>query len=232
MALRETPLGVYLVGTAAGPIGGDEVMLEIEITEGADLTIRSAAAMIALPGPPGARSRLTVRANVAGRLRWLPEPSIAARGCDHIVDVRLRIGEGGRVEWRDELVLGRDGEPPGAWTSFLSADHDEAPLLRQSIAIGANGWDGPAVAGDSRAIGSILLAGETYPGPVAGKGFAVLPLAGRGALVTAVAENALTLRARLDQARGPVVSRESAPRKLGRLRSERRPESSGTPAAR
>jgi hypothetical protein len=45
LALRETPLGVYLVGTAAGPLGGDDLALDIDVGPGACLMIRSAAGM-------------------------------------------------------------------------------------------------------------------------------------------------------------------------------------------
>jgi urease accessory protein len=205
LALRETPDAVFLVGTAAGPIGGDDVLLEIEVCAGAELTIRSAAASVALPGPTGAPSRFTVRARVEGTLRWLPEPGIAARGCNHINDVRLQVARGGVVTWREEVVLGRDGEEPGSWTTRLSADFADQPLLRQTLEIGAEGWDGPAVAGEAGAIGSILVVGEPLQGARADEGYASMPLAGGGVLVSAVAPNALILRERLARATSDAV---------------------------
>ncbi|MDX6338559.1 MAG: urease accessory protein, partial [Streptosporangiaceae bacterium] len=42
LALRETPLGVYLVGTAAGPLGGYDLTLDIDVGPGSCLVIRSA----------------------------------------------------------------------------------------------------------------------------------------------------------------------------------------------
>ncbi len=211
LALRETPSGVFLVGTAAGPIGGDDVTIEIDVAAGAGLTIRSAAAMVALPGTTGVPSRLTIRAIVAGSLRWLPEPSVAAAGCDHVVETMIQIADGGSVEWREELVLGREGERPGKWRASLQADLGGKPLLRHVLAIGSDGWDGPAVIGAARATGSILLAGDNAPasGAVAAEGYAVLPLAASGILITAVASDAVDLRALLDRAKSRVDSRES-----------------------
>ena len=60
LALRETPRGVYLVGTAAGPLGGDDLALDIDVGPGACLVIRSAAAMLLLPGPEGGESALRI----------------------------------------------------------------------------------------------------------------------------------------------------------------------------
>jgi len=79
------PAEVHLVGGAAGPIGGDRLRLDVLVEAGAELTVRSVAATLALPGRDGALSRLEVHARVeaGGRLTWLPEPLIAAARCRH-----------------------------------------------------------------------------------------------------------------------------------------------------
>ena len=206
LAFRETADGLFMVGTAAGPIGGDDVTIEIEVAAGATLTLRSAAAALARPGRSGEPSRLRVHAAVAGTLRWLPAPSIAARGCRHIVEVHLSVTGEGHVEWRDELILGRDDEEPGEWTGSMRADVDGTPLLRQTLAIGADGWRGPAVLAGAKAVGGILVSGERAPAAVAGEGYAVMPLAGPGTLISAVAPDALTLAAHLDHAKRNICS--------------------------
>ena len=53
LVLRRTPEAVYLVGGAAGPIGGDQLSLRITVGAGALLRLRTAAASIALPGLDG-----------------------------------------------------------------------------------------------------------------------------------------------------------------------------------
>ena len=56
LILRQTPEAVYLVGGAAGPLGGDVLELRIDVRAGATLRLRTAAAAVALPGRDG-RSR-------------------------------------------------------------------------------------------------------------------------------------------------------------------------------
>ncbi|RZU48987.1 UreD urease accessory protein [Krasilnikovia cinnamomea] len=46
------PATVHLVGGAAGPLGGDDLRLDVEVGPGAWLEVRSVAATLALPGPP------------------------------------------------------------------------------------------------------------------------------------------------------------------------------------
>ena len=58
LVLRRTgPDEVYLVGGAAGPLGGDDLCLSVEVGTGDRLRLRTAAASVALPGPDGAPSR-------------------------------------------------------------------------------------------------------------------------------------------------------------------------------
>ncbi len=80
LALRATPAGVYLVGAAAGPVGGDDLGLEIDVGPGTTLLLRSAAAALLLPGPRGDASRLRIRARVAvSRICCLVRSACAAR---------------------------------------------------------------------------------------------------------------------------------------------------------
>src|SRR5579862_7258838 len=60
LVLRRTPEAVYLIGGAAGPLGGDLLSLSISVGAGATLRMRSAAASIALPGLEGLESVLSV----------------------------------------------------------------------------------------------------------------------------------------------------------------------------
>ncbi|MEX0790040.1 MAG: urease accessory protein UreD [Actinomycetota bacterium] len=207
--LRETPDGVYLVGGAAGPLGGDDLLLEIEVEAGATLVVRSAAASLALPGSGGGPSTVTVDARVAagGTLHWLPEPVIAGGGCDHRIFNRLALAPGANVVWRDELVLGRREEATGRVESRIDATIAGRPLLRNLLTVGPGspGWDGPAVIGTAGAAGSLLVAGPrsptgAFPAAALGSSASILPLAGRGALALALAQDSLELRALLDRA--------------------------------
>lgn len=208
LLLRPTPFGVYLVGGAAGPLGGDALTLEVEVGPGAAITVRTAAASVALPGPAGSSSSLTVDARVAenGAIRWLPEPAVAAAGCRHRLSVALSLAAGARALWRDELVLGRHGEEPGEYSSRMCLHVGGRPVMRQELVVGGagSGWDGPAVTGGARALGSVVCVDPTWESSppaaaVLGPTAAVLPLAGPAAQVVALAPDAITLRRLLDR---------------------------------
>ena len=164
LSLRDTPAGLHIVGSAAGPIGGDDVHLDITVADGASLTIRTVAAQVALPGPGCGPSRATVRATVGegATLHWLPDPLVLASGCDHRVTVRLALAPTAAVVWRDEVVLGRTGERGGSLLQRLRADRDGRPLLRNDLALGPSwpGAGGPAGSGDARVVATLLVVGQ------------------------------------------------------------------------
>lgn len=205
-----TEARVLLVGAMSGPLGGDRFAVEAGVGEDARLHLGSAAATLALPGQAKGESRYDVRLHVAarGELHWLPEQLISARGSDLHVTTRAELAPGARLLLREEQVLGRAGEEPGRLTSRLTVRLGGATLLDQELSCGPGapgGWDGPAVLGGHRAVGQlVLVAPELAASPaearMLGEGTALMPLAGRGVLVTAVAPDALALRRRLDEA--------------------------------
>ncbi|MEU4558171.1 urease accessory protein UreD [Actinoplanes sp. NPDC023936] len=155
---------VHLVGGAAGPLRGDELRLEIEVGPGAWLEFRSVAASLALPGRSFLpASRLTVTAAVApgGTLRYLPEPLIAAAGCDHVASTRVDVAEGGSLLWRDDLVCGRHREESGDVRADMTVRYGGTTVYRHELSVGPNapGWSGAAVLGEGRAIGTVVAVG-------------------------------------------------------------------------
>jgi urease accessory protein len=164
---------VHLVGGAAGPLRGDELRLEIEVGPGAWLEFRSVAASLALRGRSFLpASRLTVTASVAagGTLRYLPEPLIAAAGCDHVTITEVDVAEGGSLIWRDDLVCGRHGEESGDVRADMTVRYAGTTIYRHELSVGpaAPGWAGPAVLGGGRAVGTIVTAGPGSNTPPAG----------------------------------------------------------------
>jgi urease accessory protein len=148
-----------------------------------------------------------VTASVAkgGLLEYLPEPVIVADGARHTTDIQVGLASGAGLVLRDETILGRHGERGGACRTRLRVDYDGRPLLRHDVA--ADGTDeaclGPAVLAGHRAHGTLLFAGESAagsrasgqaPAPRARPDVAVMPLAGPGVLVTALAADSLALR--------------------------------------
>jgi urease accessory protein len=219
LVLRRTADAVYLVGGAAGPLGGDVLDLRIDVRDGAALRLRTVAAAVALPGREGQESVLTVRATVGtgARLEFLPEPTVVADGARHRIELVISLADGAALALRDEVILGRHGERGGSCRARLHVDLAGAPLLRHELAV--SGTDaasrGPAVLAGHRAAGSLLRVEPAWAGRPAGQipagyapGVAVMPLAGGPAvLVTALAEDALTLRRRLSR---PPASPEAA----------------------
>jgi urease accessory protein len=218
LVLRRTPEAVYLVSAAAGPLGGDQLSLRITVRAGAALCLRTVAASVALPGPDGGESLLTITASVeqGGCLEYLPEPVVVADGARHATDIRVALASGARLLLREELILGRHGERGGSYRSSLRADYAGRPLLRQSLEVAGTDAPshGPAILAGHRAAGTLLQVDDTLaaappwaaaPAPAAspapdrepdtGRWVAVMPLAtGPATLTTALAPDALTLR--------------------------------------
>lgn len=199
VAVRSTAGGVYLVGSAAGPLGGDEVSIRIDLTDGARLTVRSSAASVVLRGSGPSLTRVCASVGAGCALRWAPEPTVLTQGCEHRIVSEVSVAAGAELEWWEEIVLGRHGERSGSATARLEIDYAGEPLLRHELAVGPNHPESatPAVAGSARAIGSVILAGERVAGrgvPTAAGPATVLALDGPAVQVTAVAGNVLCLR--------------------------------------
>jgi urease accessory protein len=199
LVLRRTADAIYLVGGAAGPLGGDDLSLSVDVREDALLRLRTAAASVALPGPGGRESvlRVTAAVGAGARLEYLPEPLVVADGARHHVRIEVTLAEGATLLLRDEVILGRHAESGGTCRTTLRVDYAGAPLLRHEVVV--SGTDpvslGPAMLAGRRAFGSLLFAGPgSYPPARVSDGLAVMPLAGPGVLVTALASDALTLR--------------------------------------
>jgi urease accessory protein len=214
LILRRTADAVYLASGAAGPLGGDTLDLRIEVRAGATVRLRTVAAAVALPGRYGQESVLTVTATVGAgaRLEYLPEPTVAADGARHRTEVSVRLAADAALVLRDEVLLGRHGERGGACRTRLAVDQAGRPLLRHELNV--SGTDaaslGPAVLAGHRAAGMLLTVDPEVTGggdalSISEKGpwVAVMPLAGPGVLVTALAHDTRTLRRRLESRHRP-----------------------------
>jgi urease accessory protein len=162
LTFRQTSAGLTWVGTAAGPIGGDDLRLVIEVRHSAALVVGSAGASIALPGTSGASSQMGIDVSVGrdASLVWHPEPLVLSGGAAHVATTSIAFEPGADVIWIDELVLGRHAERCGRLSSRLVVDGPTSPVLRSGMEIGEPGWDGPAVTDAHRAHAQIVLAGE------------------------------------------------------------------------
>jgi urease accessory protein len=201
---RATPDGVYLVGSAAGPLGGDRLHIDVRVEAGASLVIRSAAATIALPGVTGAPSHLELDLSVAAdaTLWWLPEPLLLVDGCDHRARVQVNLDVDARLVMRDEVVLGRHDEPSGSLWQRTRVDRAGEPILRNDQYFGPRwpGADGPAGNDGARGVAQTLVVGGAsgcvpdVPSPV-GVRRATMRLRGDAVLVSELSSSAGLLSA-------------------------------------
>jgi urease accessory protein len=206
VAWRPTAGAVYLVGTAASPVGDDDVSIRVSVAPGAALTVRSAAATVAWSGR-ASRQRIDVSVEEGASLDWRLEPLVATAGCDHRLEVSIRLGRASRLRWREELVLGRCGEMPGRIVTRLDAHYDGLALVRHSLEVDrrADPLDpssSPAVLGSARAFGLELTAGAWASGAEegAGPGWARGRLDGPGVVLQALGPDVDTVRRRMEEA--------------------------------
>ncbi|TLF47843.1 urease accessory protein UreD [Nonomuraea sp. KC401] len=198
----------------SAPLGGDRLRIEATAGPGAHLHITTAAATIALRGPTTAHATYDVHLTVAehASLHWLPQPLISAARSNLRQSCTIDLAPTAWLLLREEVVLGRSGEPPGRLSARLSVHRDGRPLLDQQTRYGpeAPGWDGPAIMAGHRALGQVLIVDPALDhnpprvrllGDDPATGQAVLtPLAGPALLITALAPDTLHLRRLLDAA--------------------------------
>jgi len=132
-----------LVGTAAGPLAGDDLSIRLELRAGARATLRATGASVA-QGRDGGDGRgrpraaaLAIRADLAERADLIadPGPLVLCRGSRVDVRLELALGAGAAVDWRELIVLGRTGEPPGQATLRWDVTRLGRPVLRQFAAL-------------------------------------------------------------------------------------------------
>ncbi len=203
VAFRAAGDEVYMVGTAAGPLGDDQITVTVDVADGATLRLRSAAATIVYQGT-SSHQQFEVTVGRAATLDWHPEPLVATAGCHHTQHSVVTLAEGAELDWTEEVVLGRHGEGPG-WIDFhLDVDLVDAgfvshPLLRHQVTVGDPGWDGPAVLAGFRTTGLRVIVRQGWDGPPepCGEGWAWMALAGSGWLLAAVGDDLPQLQARM-----------------------------------
>jgi urease accessory protein len=132
-----------LVGTAAGPLAGDDLTLQLCVAAGARAALGAAGASLAQgrgdSGPAGSergeggQAALSVRAELhaGASLVARPGPLIVCAGSRVDVRVELALGAGASVEWHELVVLGRSGEAAGAAALRWDVTREGRPVLRQ-----------------------------------------------------------------------------------------------------
>jgi len=199
VVLRQTgPERVHLVHAAGGPLGGDDLALDVEVGDRARLAVHSAGATLVQPGAGAAagvpaRWTVTVRVGAGGVLAWAPEPTVVADGAALDSTLRVELAAGAAATVREVVVLGRHGQRGGRHVGGVEVGVDGVALLVHTAVL--DGADpalcGPAGTAGARAVGTLVRAGaDVAPSSAAGEStdvrWAWTPLDGPGAVLLAV----------------------------------------------
>jgi urease accessory protein len=155
---------ISLVPDGAMLLAGDQVAVEVEVGEGASLTLVEPAGTVAYDMDGGHASwtvTITLAANAS--LVWAGEPFVVSAGADVNRDTQVTLGPGARLALRETLVLGRHGERPGRVATTWSAHQaDGRPLLVESLDLDASSL-APGLLGRHRVLASVTALGRDVP---------------------------------------------------------------------
>ncbi len=228
-AIRRSGGQYILVGSAAAPIGGDELSLCIDVEGGASAHVTTAAATILWPAPTGVvasslTTALTVSAN--SHLCWAPEPSVSVVGSLHRAHTKVSLAPGASCVIVEEIALGRHGESPGFVDSLLRVERNGAVLVHHAehYGFGSAGWGNAVGTGGARHVFSAVLVGVCEAGTArtavgSATSAAWLPIDTDAAMVLAVGPDRPAVLACVEQL-VPELERSVLPSTVGDLRSE------------
>jgi urease accessory protein len=195
-AIRRSGDQYIVVGSAAAPVGGDELSLMIDVMDGASAHVTTAVATMLWPAPNGVvasslTTALTVHAN--SHLRWWPEPSVSVTGSHHETRTTVSLATGASCVIVEEIALGRHAECPGFVDAALRIERNGTVLIHHAepYGFGSAGWRTAVGTGDARHVLTAVLVGVCDAGaPRTDVGTTVsaawLPVADDVALVLAV----------------------------------------------
>jgi urease accessory protein len=154
-----------LVNSAAGPLAGDEVSLELTVAAGARAELTSAGAAIAQGRGRTEPGRLISRVTVGGDAELIAEPAplIVCAGAQVEVELHIDLAASAQLRWTELLVLGRSSEPGGAARIRWNVTRAGRPVLRQLIDLTDPellAW--PGMLGRHRVLASCLISGPDY----------------------------------------------------------------------
>jgi urease accessory protein len=164
LTLRRSGGRVLVVGSAAGPVGGDELDLRLEVAPGARVSIGTVAATIVWPGPDGQSSTasLTIDVGAGAHVDWHPCPTVSVAGSDHHMSTIVHLGRGASCRVVEELALGRGDEAGGRLDAIVRIERDGAPVVhhRERFGPGTPGWGTTTAVGDARFVHQEFRVGE------------------------------------------------------------------------
>lgn len=204
---------LWFVGSAATPVGDDDITVDLLVGPGVRATVRSVAAMVVYAAC-GAGTTLTTRLHVAAgaELVWQPEPVIVTARARHRSLLVADVASGGRLVADELVVLGRTDEVPGSFTAITDLRRDGTPISLTSFDTAVPGWSGPGGTGGAKVVGTrvVLGADEVEALPPNATSAVLRPEVG-GAVATALAPDPGRARRQLDGVLAPPVSAITPP---------------------
>lgn len=204
LVVRQTRDRIVIVGGAAGPVGGDDLSVDVVVGAGARAVLGTVAAGVVWPASPCSgdrRSTATTRVTVAdgGHITWHPEPTVPVAGSLHLARTVVELTGSATASIIEEVSLGRTGEPPGRVDLELRVERDGRPLVHHTECLGPGvpGWGSVVGVGRARHLYAAVVVGPPAGRPSAGVGpadgladgvaVAVLPVAPDVVVTLAVA---------------------------------------------
>jgi len=220
-AERADSCALCLVGTAAGPLAGDDLALELRLEPYARATLTAAGAAIAQGSPrsggrhDGAASRLAMDVILGEHavLEADPGPLVVCAGARVDVQVAISMTASASVRWRELIVLGRTGAPPGAATIRWDVERDGRAVLRQYVDLTDPrfmAW--PGLLAGRRVVASAFVAGPEVAASlvIAGPTAMAQPLDRHALLITVLADDAASALRQLDELTARIQARPLA----------------------
>lgn len=208
---------LWLVGSAATPVGDDDISLDLHVGEGVRATVRSVAATIVYAAR-GEGTRMTTRLHVAAgaSLAWKPEPVIVTGRARHRMAMIADVAGDGALVVDEVVILGRSEEEAGGYVSVTDLRRDGEPVCLTSFDTSTPGWSGPGGTAGAKVVGTRLVVDPADPAdPVdVGDAGGVPPVDARtvvlrpehgGTLVTTLAPTPDQARSQLDAALPPTA---------------------------
>ncbi len=165
IAVTESGARVALVATRALLLGGDHVVVDIDVGAGAWLRIDENAGTVAYDAG-GTASSWSVRVRVAagGTLTWFGQPFVVSDGAAVTRSLGIDLDPGGLAVVRDTLVLGRSGERGGALATSTRVRLGGTELLAEDLDLtDQTGRRFPGILGAARVLDTVAVLGARAP---------------------------------------------------------------------
>lgn len=146
---------VALVAGGAMLLGGDHVVVSVQVDAGCALTLTDIGGTVAYDGDgQECRWDAHVRLGDGARLTWAGLPFVVAQGADVRRTTTARLGAGAALTLRETVVLGRSGEHGGRLVLRTDIADDVGPILVEELAASGD-RPVPGVLGDHTVIDTV-----------------------------------------------------------------------------